>query len=256
MDSFALLLRRFLFLLCIMPSVAFSFDGHPYIGGSLGASIGKMERTYPQISYFSGTMILDSYPINNNHLSTVIGGINGGYEFLESQWRPAIALGLGAYQSGQYSITGTVVETATPDPSSTLYNYKYDLDSRRIMAEIQLTWLLGTFSPFINLGVGPSWNRTSSYTESSVNSTGVTPLSPFQSRTSANIAYQAGLGVSCVFNIMKSQTGFKHERFSLGYQYVDLGQASLGTRGSAYPYQLNSGRLTTYEVFLSYTHLF
>ncbi len=242
--------------LTLFSASAFSFEGHPFLGGLAGVSVAKLGQSYPQISYTSGSAITDAYPLNNNHTSTGIVGLNGGYEFSGAAWKPAIAVGVGLYQTGQYDIRGQVIETAVGDAPSTLYSYKYSISSFRTMAELQFTWMLGKFAPFINVGVGPAWNQSGEYTETAASSTGYTALSPFQSRTNANLAFQAGFGVSCGFNFTDIQSDFKRERLSLGYRYVDLGQASLGTRGSAYPYQLNTGQLKTYEVTLNYTHLF
>lgn len=236
---------------------AFSAYGHIYAGASLGASFAKLDNRSPQISYLSGALITDAYPLNSTNASTGIFGINGGYEFTGINWRPAVALGLGIYSLlVDYDYKGQLIETPAGDPSSTLYNYTYSINNTRVMAEIQLTWMFCHFSPFINFGAGPAWYRMNGYTETPATSNGFTALPPFRSHTNVNLAYQAGFGVSTAFNFAGSQSDFPQERISVGYRYVDLGTTTFKTRGSVYPYRLKTGLLTTNDVYLSYTHLF
>ena len=112
------------------------------------------------------------------------------------------------------------------------------------------------FVPFINIGIGSAWNRLNGYKESPVDSTGYVALPPFQSHTNSNFAYQVGLGVGYAFNFDRYEADYQHERISLGYRYVNLGDASFGTRGAVYPYSLDTGRLISNEAYLTYTHLF
>lgn len=251
--------KGLLLLASLLSSTAFAFDfsGHPYVGGLGGVSVAKVGQTYPKISYADAS-IVDNYPLNSNHSSIGIGGLYAGYEFNEfnaQKWKPAVAVGVGVYQSGQFDLRGQLIET-TDGTTTTLYDYKYSISSTITMAEVQFTWMLGTIMPFVNLGLGSSINRSMDYVETVVNSSTFAPFSHFQSRTHAECAYQAGFGVSTSFNFPQEAAEFKHERLSLGYRFADLGTASLGTRGASYPYQLNVGQLRTYDVFVAFTHLF
>jgi hypothetical protein len=236
-----------------IPAIAAS--GNMYIGTSLGAGMMTVAHRSPVITY--DEVIMDAYPLNKNHASAPIMSLNAGYEFSGVKWKPAIAFGLGVYGNlANESYHGQLIETVEGDESSTLYNYSYDINSTRVMAELQLTWMLGQVSPFINVGVGPAWNKMNGYMEMAVDSTGYPALPPFQSQTHVNIAYQAGFGVSTAFNFAGSQSPVSQERISVGYRYVNLGSTSFGTRGADYPYSLDTGLLKTNEVYLGYTHLF
>jgi len=245
-----------LFALLLFAAPAFSTLGHVYLSGSVGPSYAKLGKSTPRISYLSGVLITDAYPLKSDYSLSVTLSVNGGYEFTGAKWMPAIMLGCGGYFNPQYYYRGQAVETAAGDPSSTLYNYHYHINTTRLMAEMQLTWILAYVSPFINLGVGPAWNRASGYKETAVTSTGYPPLPPFHSQTNLNCAYQAGLGISTAFNFCENQSCVQQERVSVGYRYVYLGKTAFGTRGSAYPYQLNTGSLMLNDVYFSYTHLF
>ncbi len=221
----------------------------PYVGATLGASYATQNQSLQQITYVSGVGITDAYPVNDNQVSALNFSLNGGYEFSgDNHLKPAIAIGLGFYNTPVgYDFTGTVIETVAGSPPSTLFNYTYNLYNIRLMAEAQFTWQLGLVAPFINIGVGPGWNRANGYTETPLTPVGFAGQPPFQSNTNVVFAYQAGLGIS---------TTIHQERIAIGYRYVNLGQTTLGTRGPTYPYSLKTGSLYTNDVYLSYTHLF
>lgn len=245
------------FALCFFSLPTFAITAHPYLGGSLAASFSSLGTNTPQIAYSSGATITDAYPLNHNDAGSAMVSINGGYEFPGVNWYPAIAIGLGLYTNPVDSTyKGKLIETAAGDPSSTLYNYHYDINSTRLMAEAQLTWLFKYVSPFLHVGIGPAWNRMSGYNESVATPDGFVALPPFSSKTNTNFAYQLGFGLSTAFNFNRCQTEFLQERISVGYRYVNLGETSFGTRGTAYPHALHTGRLTMNDVYLSYVHLF
>jgi hypothetical protein len=242
--------------LAVISVPAFSAVGHVYGGGSLGLSYGTIGNTRPQISYVSGVPIYDDYPATGRTSTSASVSVNGGYEFAGDHWKPAIAVGLGIYHTlVGYDFNGHVVETVTGDTPNTVYNYTYNMTSTRIMAEVQFTWLIGRLAPFINLGVGPGWNRANGYTEMPLSTTGFVALPPFQSNDTLNFTYQAGFGISTAFNLTKSSSDILPDRISIGYRYASLGQTSFGTRGPAYPYTLRTGSLASNDVYISYTHL-
>lgn len=230
--------------------------GHGYLGATVGASFAKVGNSDPQISYESGVLITDAYPLNKKRSLAVMLSVNGGYEFTGENWKPAIALGLGAYFTPQdFHFKGQLIETPAGSASSTLYNYKYKIHNTRALAEIQLTWTLAYISPFINFGMGTAWNAVKHYTETAISDTDYPPLLPFHSRTHCNFAYQAGIGISTDFN-WGNCADFQRERISVGYHYVNSGRTSFGTRGSSYPYPLHTGTLSSNDVYFSYIHLF
>jgi opacity protein-like surface antigen len=243
--------------LCVISFPVFSATGHMYAGASLGGSYAHIGNSSPQITYSSGVPIIDDYPLGSQNVSTTMLSLNGGYEYPGANWMPAIAVGLGLYTNpADYDFNGQVIETVTGEAPARLYNYTYNINNTRLMAEVQLTWLMKHLSPFISFGAGPGWNRTNSYMESVVTSTGFVALPPFQSRNNLNLAYQAGIGVSFAFNYANPAADFLQDRISIGYRYVNMGQTSFGTRGVEYPHSLNTGSLQTNDIYISYTHLF
>jgi len=243
-------------VLLLFSASVFATSGHIYLGGTLGASMARLGNKTPQISYDDGNLT-DAYPSNGGHSTVTVVGANVGYEFVGSCFKPAIAFGLGVYDTPtEYGYHGQVIETALGDPSNALYQYNYNINSVRIMAEAKLTWMIRQFAPYIDIGVGPVWNHMNGYTETSVDSIGYVALPPFRSHTNMNLAYQAGLGVGYMFNFVGYPSNFMQERISVGYRYANLGDANFGTRSTTYPYQLDTGKLKTNDVYLTYTHLF
>jgi opacity protein-like surface antigen len=248
---------------CIIPFVL-SFPitsyGQVYLGGSVGASFVDLGNNRPEISYFSGALITDDYPLTNNNKAAFLYSINIGYELPKICEQLSLAFGLGWYANpSNEHFQGQVVETPAGDPGSTLYNYKFETLSRRLMLEMQVSWLQAPFlplfggmsnlSPFIQVGIGPSWNRMHGYHEMAFDNTSYPPLAPFQSRTKTEFAYQVGFGLSKGFHQDR-------DRISIGYRYANLGNTAFGSRGASYPYALHTGTLQNNEVYLGFTHLF
>lgn len=245
------------FVLFTFPISAFSIPGHFYVGASLGASFAHLDKKSPKISYSSGVLITDAYPLKDDDSNASVLSLNGGYEITGTGWKPAIMIGAGVYTNlANYGYKGELIESVAGDGSTTLYTYHYHSNSTRALVETQLTWMLGWLSPFINLGIGPSWNHLGGYKETAATSNGYTALPPFESHTDVKFAYQLGFGLSSGFNFPNVKADFWHERISLGYRYENLGETSFGTRGAVYPYELKTGRLTTNNIYLNYTHLF
>jgi hypothetical protein len=244
--------------ICLFTLSSFSFaansNNHLYLGGMVGASFLELGDKSDSITYFDGNLT-DTYRINNQNQTRTILGINGGYEWAGQGLTPAIGLGLGAYTNpSQYSFAGQVSESAGGDPSFLLYNNRFHVRTSRLMAELQLAWQVRCWMPFVNAGIGPAWNYVSGYAESVATPDGFVALPPFRSRTNAQFAYQAGFGLGYAFDFTCPTA--KRERISVGYRYVNAGDASFGTRGSVYPYRLNLGTISSNDVYLSYTHLF
>lgn len=243
-------LKLLLLMLPTVPAYA-----HVYLGGTLGASFASLSHQTPEITYDNAT-VTDTYPQHTHQATAPILSLNGGYEFSGTGKKPAIALGLGVYTNlANYDFNGQLIETLADEPSVLLSNYTYNIYSTRLLAEVQLNWAFKLLSPFLHAGIGPVWNRMSDYKETAASHNVYTVFPPFQSQTNVNLAYQFGGGLYHAFNFSKTTSMVKHERFALGYRYANLGTTSFGTRGSAYPYPLNTGTLQTNDVYLSYTHL-
>lgn len=241
--------------LLIFSAYTFATEDHYYVRGEVGYNHSHVSSNNPQLTYYSG-QLTDSYPDTESHFSTAMAGVGLGYEFLPNCCDSilSLGLGLGLYATSPHAnLSGQVNETAVGNPTLAFFNYRFNVNSTRVMAEAQLTWSLNSFTPFINAGVGPAFNHIGDYRESGITNN-YPPLPPFQSHTQTTVAYQVGAGLGYAFNFSASDN-FLQERIALGYRYVNLGQVTTGIRNASYPYRLNFDRIVSNEFYLAYTHL-
>jgi hypothetical protein len=239
-----------------LSTTAFAIPGNYYLGGMLDTTNAAIGNSNPTIAYPSGTTITDNYPPNNTRHTAILFNLNGGYEFASQKWWPATAMGLGIYRTiNEYNVSGHLVETESGN-SNDLYTYQYNVKQWIAMAEMKFTWVVRQFAPYVNVGVGPSWNLVTNYHENPVFSDGFVVYPPFQSNTNVNLAYEIGVGMGYEFNFNGDNASFMHERVSLGYQYMNFGNLKFGDRNADYPYRLEPGRFTANNFYVSLTHLF
>src|SRR3990167_5278570 len=111
------------------------------------------------------------------------------------------------------------------DPNtSTLHNYRYNFRGRQLLLVAKfLTTVNKKYHPYISVGVGASFN-TMGHFNTSTTETGSINLAPtFNSNTHRAFSYSLGLGMDTTVS--------KHVRIGLGYQFTDLGSASLANGG-------------------------
>lgn len=247
---------KFLTTICISSlclTSAFAATNRPYVGVTAGISIVQMgsnqvDRTQEALG--NGSL---EYQADNNISNAGVFGLNGGYEFAIGK-KTLLALGLGVYQTLQHKGDGKVWWNLD-NSYYHIMDYSYKVQNLRLMLEAQLTEQMSidkfSLNPFISVGVGPSWNDANSYEETIANKDVMPNLTgPFRSNTKRNIAYQIGFGISMPFNA-------DNDRISLGYRYVDLGEATFSARAdSSSPFNLNTGSIKSNEIYLSYTRLF
>jgi len=224
-----------------------------YIAVNLGVSFAQFPDSTPTITYYNN-LLTDRYPLRSGKTGGApVIGLEFGYRFSGHGWHPTILAGLGLYSIvNPFVVHGTVNETPLGGSTFTLYEYRFNVKNyARAMAEVQFSWLWAhRFTPFIDLGVGPAFNKLYSYQEKTATPNGFVAAPPFRENSSINLAYELGFGIGTLFGHHKT------ENIALGFRYLDLGSVSFGTRGSSYPYRLHLGRLMTKEVYLRYTHSF
>ena len=233
-------------------------SAHVYLAGEWNYSYGSFSEQSASMTYHDG-VLTDAYHLNNASVNTNGFSLQGGYQFPRPVGIATVSVGLGFYSTlSPYHLNGSMNETASGDPTTKLYNNQFNVSSKRVMLETQASWELpSSFVPFVNVGLGRSWNEASGYQETKVGSGGIS-VPPFASKTLQNVAYQIGIGVGYQFNFKPfANDAFKHERFSVGYRWANLGAVSFDTRGATYPpYDLDLGHLVEQSIYLNFTHLF
>lgn len=223
-----------------------------YVGVISGISISKIgkDQTDKTAGLANGYA---QYLPTSNYKTTFLYGLNSGYEFkFNSNWM--LSLGLGLYQNTNHSSKGDVWFVYEPDSrwNEHTLSYEYNFRSTRLMAELQIghQFNLNKFKliPFVSIGVGPSFNSVSGYSESAV-AKNASVINGFGDNTTTDLAYQVGAGIACPFND-------DHDRLSIAYRYGNFGKTNLDV-ASGYPdYKLDTGKITAHEVYIGYTHLF
>lgn len=140
----------------------------------------------------------------------------GGQHILNS-WSD-LQLGIAVAMTSLTSLSGDIWEDADPDFNN--YTYAYKLAPFR--ATLSAKWLFNKFdvvTPYLNVGLGLSFNR--SYDYSIMPKIFEEVPSPFYtSNVPVSFAYDVGLG-------LQRQLG-EHIQVGLGYVFSDWGQSSLG----------------------------
>lgn len=160
---------------------------------------------------------LNHYASKTSYQSSGLLGLGLGMErglAEQLSWQ----LGLSGYFNTEVRSKGHVWQFALPEFDNFIYDYR--IQSKRLMASGKLLGTVKqTLHPYLSGELGAGFNRTSSYTETPLIIEAV-PMTPFSNRTQTSFAWGVGGGVDVDIN-----AGL---RLGLGYQFADLGKASLG----------------------------
>lgn len=114
--------------------------------------------------------------------------------------------------------SGSIWQFGLPDYEN--YKYSYQIQSSRVVATGKL---LSTYHqkyhPYVSGELGASFNRAVGYNETPLIEE-ADSMEPFTSRTKSSLSWGIGVGVD-----VDVRTGL---RLGVGYQFADLGKASLG----------------------------
>ena len=144
----------------------------------------------------------------------------GGFIGSEAKHTPSWGLitGLGYYQPTALSTKGILTQGADTT-SDTTYSYRYDTQSQQVLAEGKLYWIAKEkIQPFLMLGIGAAFNKTSHYQTSVPPFLEFTPAFSNHIQTSFSYAVGPGIDVSLT----------KSVRVGVGYRFTDLGSANTG----------------------------
>lgn len=217
-------------------------------------SIGAAEQ-YPMFdsgmnvdngSDFSAPYNYDTYTTQRHPSPMMILAV-GRRWVRDTKWLSSFSMGLSYQNLFATNAGGRVIQYS--DPEFTNYNYHLNLSSNILMAFVKANLFSYRFvSPYVNVGVGCAFNRTSNYTETALPN--VTPrVSPgFASETLNQFAYQAGVGVD--FQLTRQLI------LSAGYEYLNLGSFSSWTgAGPWYNQTLNLGKYRANTAIVSVNYL-
>ncbi len=150
------------------------------------------------------------------------GAFLGGEHFLRDISNYPIWLQAGFEYDGfgQVDIGGTNI-VGVDATSSTVYNYRYAIETQQILASMRLfTTTYSRLHPYGEAGIGIALNRASAYqaTTREIGNVNVTPH--FSNHSTTRLSYILGVGLDAQLT--------PHLRCGLGYRYSYFGTASLG----------------------------
>jgi opacity protein-like surface antigen len=166
-------------------------------------------------------ILLDSIPeyYTGHQAYKTSGSVGFGFG-LEREFRSNLSwqIGLAGYFNSAVKASGHRWEFGLPDFDN--FTYKYQVKSSRAVVTGKL---LGTYQehyhPYMSGELGASFNRASGYSEKPLLDEEF-PMEPFSAHTQTSFSWGLGLGVDRdICTVL---------RLGIGYQFVDLGRASLG----------------------------
>ncbi|MFT4059422.1 MAG: outer membrane beta-barrel protein [Legionella sp.] len=140
--------------------------------------------------------------------------------------------------------------TSYSDDEMNDYKYNWELTSNVVLATAKLNLVhYGRFAPYIQGGIGSSFNRTSNYKELALTKTTPRTNPKYSNFSTSEFAYLLGIGVDLQLNSKLSIT--------VGYNFLDLGQISSGPGKEDWSNQsLTPGSYHSNEVLITITYLF
>ncbi|MDP3560419.1 MAG: outer membrane beta-barrel protein [Legionellaceae bacterium] len=186
----------------------------PVFTFTAGASISQLGQ--PQ-SFMPLDLCRYNYKPQGSMTNMLWGGFIGSEVKRSSSW--GLIVGLGYYQPTRLSTKGTLTQGADLE-SDNAYNYRYQTQSQQLLVEGKLYWIAKErIQPFVMLGIGPAWNKTSHYQTNVPPFLEFTP--EFSSHTQTNFTYAVGSGV----DVSLTQAF----RVGVGYRFTDVGSANTGS---------------------------
>ena len=243
--------KRFLFSFIILyfeSSTLFSASSfalsklHPVFTFTTGASISQLGQSQ---SFAPLDLCSYHYKSNASNTSMLLGGFVGSEVKRSSLWR--LVAGLGYYQPNLLSTIGSLTQGAD-EASSDTYNYNYKTRSQQLLAESKFYWIAEEkIQPFLMLGIGASFNKTSNYQTSVPPFLEFTPA--FSNHAQTNFTYAIGPGID--IGISKSF------RIGVAYRFTDLGAANTGAAqidGILISNTLNQSHFYTNQILAHFTY--
>lgn len=186
---------------------------------------------------------------STNESSQALAAFTIGRRFQrESQWLPAVSLGLTYQHLFSTNVGDTVMQYS--EPEFTNYSYGWDVSSNVWLASLKVNLIeYHKVSPYLTGGLGASLNTASNYSETPLAGLTATRVSPgFSSNTVTQFAYMVGAGVD--YEIAPQIL------LSAEYQYKDLGNVRSGTGSAEWSDQsLNLGTLHSSAVLFNMSYL-
>ncbi len=188
---------------------------HPFL--TLSGGVAEAKTGHSQTINRDGDFTTYQYTSRHSHSNRMLwGGTIGSEVLVDPQW--ALQLGISFYRPNNFSGSGILIQ-GVDEQSADEFTYHYKIKSSQLFFEGKLLRSVkNIFHPYVSLGLGAAFNKTSNYQTSVPPFLTFTP--EFEDHKTTNFAYSLGLGIDLDL--------CKNWRLGLGYRYVGLGEANLG----------------------------
>ncbi|MCC2666823.1 MAG: uncharacterized protein K0S63_739 [Gammaproteobacteria bacterium] len=187
--------------------------------------------------------------------SSALYGFSLGMEFPIFK-KISMQLGVGYYDSGLYTVNGTIHSIqAIYQPS---YAYRYKIQTRQLLGESKLLFTLGkkqNYHPYLYFAAGEGFINASNFEVARTDTSSDPDYSvSFMNARNEVFSYGTGMGIDIDF--------MKHWRMGLGYRYIHAGPADLGLARwvdgpeNILPGKLTQGALAIHEFLLQASYFF
>jgi hypothetical protein len=224
--NFYLLIRRRIFFILLflgMPLTSFANGVNMHISG--GAGLTQFNHTD---NLFLNRFVENSYSESSDSTSSSFVSVGAGYQWNNLFARlPQIAVNFGASAYfTNYNLSGTNSPFINIGHFDTLSYYTKD-SSYALLFEPKIIYERYQLQPYLLGGLGVAWNKMSNYSETPTNSllSAVPMPKPFTNRTTANVAYELGLGMQTSVYKIKDKGNLA---FFADYRFMDWGKMQLG----------------------------
>ncbi len=160
----------------------------------------------------------------------------------------ALDLGLGYYQTNQFSSSGALTQ-GLDELSSDTYQYSYHVRSHQLLVEAKLLGRVKTyFRPYLLFGIGAALNDSDDYKTTVPVYFQFTPAYAHLLQTNFSSSFELGLDIQVLPTL----------RLGGGYRYSNLGGLALGRGtidGDPIQNTLNQRNFHTQQVFFQFTYL-
>jgi Outer membrane protein beta-barrel domain len=155
---------------------------------------------------------------NTSQTVADVGGFIGVERVLTEKL--SVQLGVSGYWDSQMTVKGDVWQFTLPEFDDLGYTYR--IHHARVMAATKFLTTLSQYAsvhPYVSGELGAAFNQASGYQETPLE-IGAIPTPPFSNHSQTSLAWGVGAGIDYNLN--------QQIRLGLGYQFADLGKASLG----------------------------
>lgn len=218
------LMKRILFAisLLLIPFACYANKFDIYLMG--GPAVSKISNDN---SVRINQYMVNKYNTDSRSQIQPVLGVGIAHTFVNFNKPISLSLGL----SGYYAYFGKIKGTEYPFANDGIFdslNYQFNAQALSAMIESRLTYTQCDWQPYGIVGVGASWNRLYSYSETpTIPSESAAPSPyPFANHTNASFAYELGVGVQRqIYNDPSRQLQYF---LSLEYRYMNFGKGELG----------------------------